>query len=99
MDFYPVIQGMFSFPIDLPWTIYGKATRVRVFLSCKLLDVIRHLDVAALFPLQDRRDLCFLNLLFGFAGKTSLYREAAHVALAVQPHVRVFGYRRHGREL
>lgn len=27
-DYYPLIEGMFSLPINLPWTIYGKAFRV-----------------------------------------------------------------------
>lgn len=29
-DYYPLIEGMFSLPINLPWTIYGKATQARV---------------------------------------------------------------------
>ena len=32
-DYYPLIEGMFSLPIDLPWTIYGKAVKVNIQLS------------------------------------------------------------------
>lgn len=28
-DYYPLIEGMFSLPINLPWTMYGKAVKAR----------------------------------------------------------------------
>jgi hypothetical protein len=30
-DYYPLIEGMFSLPINLPWTIYGKAVKVNTW--------------------------------------------------------------------
>lgn len=38
-DYYPLIEGMFSLPINLPWTIYGKAFRVST-LSINCIGVV-----------------------------------------------------------
>lgn len=32
-DYYPLIEGMFSLPINLPWTMYGKAVKVKILPS------------------------------------------------------------------